>query len=67
MDPRAGNNITVSLSGDDGESLRRRFAGLAEGGTIETPLEKQVWGDEFGSLVDRFGVVWLVNIGAPQS
>ena len=66
MDPRAGNNITVSLSGDDGETLRQRFAGLAEGGTIETPLEKQVWGDEFGQLTDRFGIGWLVNISAAE-
>ena len=34
----------------------------AEGGTIVTPLELQMWGDEFGMLVDRFGVGWMVNI-----
>ena len=27
------------------------------------PLEKQMWGDEFGMLTDRFGIPWLVNIG----
>ena len=26
------------------------------------PLEKQMWGDEFGMLTDRFGVAWMVNI-----
>jgi PhnB protein len=26
------------------------------------PLEKQMWGDEFGMCVDRFGIGWLVNI-----
>jgi PhnB protein len=30
------------------------------------PLAKQVWGDEFGACVDRFGVPWLVNITQPQ-
>ena len=30
------------------------------------PLEKQMWGDEFGMCVDRFGVPWMVNI-APAS
>jgi PhnB protein len=29
-------------------------------------LQKQVWGDEFGMCVDKFGVSWLVNIAAPQ-
>ena len=27
-------------------------------------LEKQMWGDEFGMLTDRFGIPWMVNIGA---
>jgi PhnB protein len=64
MEQRAGNNITISLSGDDGDSLRARFAALGEGGEVHMPLEKQVWGDEFGQLTDRFGIGWLVNISA---
>jgi len=62
METRSGNNITISLSGDDGEALRRWFEGLSEGGTVAMPLEKQVWGDEFGQLTDRFGINWMVNI-----
>src|SRR4051812_607709 len=40
MEPRSGNNVTMSLSGDDADLLRQRFEALAEGGTIETPLAK---------------------------
>ncbi len=29
-------------------------------------LEKQMWGDEFGACIDRFGIAWMVNIGQPQ-
>lgn len=61
-----GNNITVSLSGDDVEELRGYWAKLSEGGTVQTPLEKQMWGDEYGACVDRFGVPWLVDISQPQ-
>jgi PhnB protein len=61
-----GTTITVSLSGDDA-SLRDHFAKLAEGGTITMPLEKQVWGDEFGQLTDKFGVAWMINIGQSAS
>jgi len=61
-----GNNITISLSGDDGDELRECWAKLAEGGQVTMPLEKQVWGDEFGMCTDRFGVPWMVNIGHPQ-
>jgi PhnB protein len=64
---RPGNNIAVSLSGDDGEALRGYWEKLSEGGTVTVPLEKQMWGDEFGMCNDRFGTAWMVNIGQPQS
>jgi PhnB protein len=59
-------NGHISLSGDESELLHGYFDRLAEGGTIDVPLEKAPWGDEFGQVKDRFGVNWLVNIaGAP--
>ncbi len=61
-----GDNITVSLSGDDSSELRGYWEKLAEGGTVTVPLEKQMWGDEFGQCIDRFGIGWLVNISQPQ-
>ena len=36
------------------------------GWTVTMPLEKQMWGDEFGMCVDRFGIPWMVNITQPQ-
>ena len=57
-----GGNITISLSGDDGDDLRGYFSQLSDGGKVTVPLEKQMWGDEFGQLIDRFGIGWLVNI-----
>jgi PhnB protein len=62
MDRTVGTNMSVSLSGDDGDELRGYFTKLAEGGTVTMPLEKQMWGDEFGMVVDPFGVAWMVNI-----
>lgn len=57
-----GTNITLALMGDDEQLLRTAFEKLAEDGEIRMPLEKQVWGDVYGQLVDRFGVEWQVNI-----
>jgi PhnB protein len=57
-----GSNISISLSGDDPDDLRGYFAKLADGGTVSVPLEKQMWGDEFGMCTDRFGVDWMVNV-----
>ena len=62
MEHRPGTNITISLSGEDGDELRGYWDKLAESGTVGMPLEKQMWGDEFGMLVDRFGIPWMVNI-----
>ncbi|MGY0233857.1 VOC family protein [Longispora urticae] len=62
-----GDNISVSLSGDDGDQLRGYWEKLAAAGTVAVPLEKQMWGDEFGMCTDQFGITWMVNIGAPRS
>ena len=62
MTRNAGDNITVSLSGDDAEALRGYFEKLSDGGNVMMPLEKQMWGDEFGQCTDRFGIPWMVDI-----
>lgn len=60
-----GNASNLSLSGDDETELRGWFEALAEGGEVHVPLERQMWGDVFGQVQDRFGVIWLVNIAQP--
>ena len=66
MDYNAGDNFSISLSGDDEAELRGYWDKLAVDGTITQPLEKAPWGDSFGMLRDRFGVSWLVNIAGPK-
>jgi PhnB protein len=67
MEHEPGNNFAVSLSGDDGDELRGFWEQLSGDGIVTVALEKQVWGDEFGMCVDRFGISWMVNISQPQS
>ncbi len=62
-----GTNIAVSLSGDDAAELRGYWERLSEAGTVSVPLEKQMWGDEFGMCTDRFGISWMVNISQPPA
>ena len=64
---KPGNTSTVSLSGDDAGDLRSYWEKLSDGGSVGMPLEKQMWGDEFGQCTDRFGVPWMVNISQPQA
>lgn len=62
MPAPTGAGMTISISGDEVDRLRGYWAGLAEGGEISVPLERQMWGDEFGMLTDRHGTPWMVNI-----
>jgi PhnB protein len=58
----SNNSMTCSLSGGPGDGLEEVWAKLSDGGQVTLPFEKQVWGDQFGMCVDRFGVPWMVNI-----
>lgn len=63
----AGDNISVSLSGDDADELRGYWQKLSDGGNVSVPLEKQMWGDEFGMCTDKFGIGWMVNIAGASA
>ncbi|MFD5767874.1 VOC family protein [Streptomyces sp. NPDC127049] len=67
MDYTPGNNISVSVSGEDEGELRGYWARLSARGTVTVPLEKQMWGDVFGMCTDEFGVTWMVNISGTPS
>ncbi|MGH2777099.1 MAG: VOC family protein [Actinomycetota bacterium] len=67
MEHNPGTNIAVSLSGDNADELRGYWEKLSKAGTVSVPLEKQMWGAEFGMCVDQFGIGWMVNIGQPQA
>jgi PhnB protein len=61
-----GNNLYISVHPPSREEADRIFGALSEGGEIEMPIADQVWGDYYGSLKDRFGVLWMVNYGVPR-
>jgi PhnB protein len=66
MDPGKGQRVTLMLHGDDEAQLRGYWDGLAEGGSVGTELARQMWGDTYGQLTDKFGIVWSMNISAAQ-
>lgn len=65
MEYKPGSSISISLSGEDAAELHGYWDRLSEAGTVSVPLEKQMWGDEFGLCRDRYGTTWMVNIAAP--
>lgn len=55
----------LSLSVADDLEAARLFAALADGGQIKMPLAKTFFSSNFGMLIDRFGVSWMVIV-APR-
>lgn len=62
-----GNNISVSLSGDNEAELKGYWDKLAVGAKIDQPLVPAPWGDQFGMLTDKFGIRWMVNIAGKKA
>lgn len=56
--------VDLCLGGSNEATMRKIFEDLSEGGTVNTPLKKEFWGDIFGQVVDKFGVSWMMNISA---
>lgn len=56
------NGFDVTLHTEDAAEARRWFDALSEGGKAVMPFGETFWSPGFGSLVDRFGVPWMVNV-----
>ena len=57
-----GNAVSLALMLDEEAEQHRIFGALAEGGTVLMPLSETFWSAAFGSLTDRFGVTWHLNL-----
>jgi PhnB protein len=56
-----GSNVYIALEADTAEEAGRLFSGLAAGGRTEMELQQTQWAEKYGSLVDRYGVQWMVS------
>ncbi len=56
-----GKNIALNLNFDSEEEQTAAFKKLSEEAHVEMNLQDTFWGSRFGSLVDKFGVRWLLN------
>ncbi len=58
----AGFSLSISVANE--AEAARVFAALGEGGQVHMPLAKTFWSPCFGILADRFGISWMVSVGA---
>lgn len=58
-----GNYSTIIC--DSKEEIDSMFEKLSEGGKVNMPLEEAFFG-WFGSLTDKFGVLWMLEYDLPK-
>lgn len=66
-DPLDIHNYSFLLSFDSVEeatAVIEKFT--STGGTVAMPFEKAPWGDHYGQVEDRFGVLWSFDVPAPR-
>jgi len=59
--PHYGGFSMSLYTGKDAARARAAFDALAAGGQVTMPFAPPFWGGQFGMLVDRFGVPWMVS------
>ncbi len=68
-DGRAGgqpsfSGVSLSLAVKEDAEAERLFAALADGGQVTMPMTTTFFASRFGTLVDRFGLAWMVMVEA---
>ena len=56
------NGFDVTLHTEDHDQARGWFDRLADGGHVVMAFGETFWSPGFGSLVDKFGVPWMINV-----
>ena len=53
-----GFGVSLGVTPDEAERI---FPALADGGTVQMPLQETYWSKRFGVVTDRYGTPWIVN------
>src|SRR5690606_31745725 len=58
--PKNGFDVTVHSTSM--EEARGWFDRLSAGGRVGTPFDETFWSPGYGSVIDQFGIPWMVNV-----
>ncbi|MBU3661500.1 MAG: VOC family protein [Flavobacteriales bacterium] len=61
-----GNNFSVNINPESKEEADKLFNGLSIGGQVTMPMAATFWGAYFGTLTDKFGINWMINLESQQ-
>jgi PhnB protein len=56
----------VAVDSADEADVKRWYAALSDGGSVQMPLGPTFWSPLFGMCTDKFGVAWMVSVPGPQ-
>ena len=59
--------FVVSVRTDDAAELEPYWRRLEEGATVVVDLGPAPWAPLYGTLTDRFGVTWVLDVAAPYA
>lgn len=62
---RPMQGLYVSLDLPTVAEAERVFAALSDGGEVQMPLAPTFWALSFGTVVDRFGTPWMLDVSQP--
>jgi len=62
----AGNNISLTIFSKNLEEIKSSFNNLKEGGTVGMELHETFWSKCYGSLTDKYGIIWQVSLESEQ-
>ena len=57
-----GSNIAISVAFDTESAAKVAFSALKDGGVVSVELQETFWSKCFGSLTDKFGIIWQITI-----
>jgi len=56
-----GTNVSLTVRISDEDEAKRIFKELSDGGNVTMKLQKTFWAEQYGIVIDRFGVNWMIN------
>jgi PhnB protein len=56
------NGFSLTLNLSDEATAEQYYAALSQGGKAEMPLAKTFFAKKFGTVVDKFGVNWMILV-----
>lgn len=68
-DPEAFSGVSLTVSLEREDEVRRVFEKLTIGGEIRQQLGQEFWSPLFGMVQDKFGLLWTVTLplAAPEA